>query len=868
MKLKLLGVTGWKRYLLVYIMLLVASHLVAWLFDSPINQDNGADQKVMLQVVGAQDQLHPQTVEVAYEDYFQGSKVDKPTIVLLAGGPEGPEVFDQLRPKLSTDHRVIVPHLPGYGPSEEELPDYSFQALATYSKQLVRKLGLQQVHVVGYGLGGASAIHWAHNAGEQIESITLLSSIGVQELELLGGYTLNHAVYSIQLAAVWLLHNAIPHFGLFDALSINVEYAKSYYESDQRPIRSYLEAYKKPMLILHGEEDALVPLAAAQEHHRIVPQSKLKLYQADHDLVKTHSDSVSQTIGHFIKDVGTGEALTYAEASSERIQEAEKPFSNVDFAKFKGFSLLIIMLLIVVSTLISEDLTCIGAGLLAARGLIGFWPATLACLTGIFIGDVGLYLMGRFVGRSAVRKAPFKWFISEDDLDKSAEWFHRKGPMIIMASRFLPGSRFPTYFSAGVIGAGFWMFVGYFLLAAIIWTPILVGISQLLGNELLHYFSMYQDYAIWVFLGLVALLIMIAKVFIPAFSYRGRRLLVSRYRRLTRWQYWSLFLLYIPISCYIFYLGIKHRCVTLFTLANPEIPDGGFVGESKSAILSKFDDQYVGAFKLLHVDEKAESRIQQACSFMEEYERSFPVVLKPDIGQRGKGVRIVRSKEELKEYIQQTKTDLIIQEFIGGQEYGIFYYRFPNAAKGKIFSITTKNLVYVQGDGQRTMEELILDDDTAVTLAKYHLKQHEERLYDVPEKGEQVNVVELGTHARGAVFEEGEVLKTKVLERKLNEICNHTSGFYFGRLDLKAPTEEKLKRGEGLKVIEVNGVTSESTNIYDNEYSFFKGIGILCKQWKVAFEIGNQHRRQGGTPSSFGGFLKRTFKTLLEERSR
>ncbi|WP_372633896.1 alpha/beta fold hydrolase [Fodinibius sp.] len=512
---------GWRIYLLLYAVLLLLSHLTLWLFESPVSPGDEADQRIALRAVSEERQLTDDKAVIAYEDLSGGTVAGKPAVVLLPGGPEGPEVFDPLIPRLKEDFRLIIPHLPGHARSGEQLPDYSFRALADYSRQLADTLGIERVHLVGYGLGGASAIHWAHGDTTRIQSVTLIASIGVQELELLGGYTLNHSVHGIQLGAVWLLHNAVPHFGLFQALDINVPYAKSYYESDQRPLRSYLKSYKKPMLIVHGTEDPLVPDAVAREHQRIVPHSTLQLYRADHEITETHDDSVAGDIRMFIERVEAGEARTWEDASQERLAKAAKPFSNVDFARFEGISLMVIMLIIVLATLISEDLACIGAGLLAARGLIGFWPATLACLVGIFIGDVGLYLAGRFVGRKAIRKAPFKWMFSESDLDKSAEWFKRRGPMIIIASRFLPGSRLPTYFSAGVIKAGFWMFIFYFLLAAVVWTPILVGISQLLGNELLRYFSLYQDYALWALLALILLLVIIAKAVIPAFSYRG-----------------------------------------------------------------------------------------------------------------------------------------------------------------------------------------------------------------------------------------------------------------------------------------------------------------------------------------------------------
>lgn len=859
----LAGIKGWKKFILVYGVLLLASHLVVWLIENPIEEEQTVNKQVTLQTVRADQTISDQYIQIEYQDIYKGEESNPQVLLLLPGGWEGPEVFEELIPELSSKYRVIVPHLPGFGNEEEDLPDYSFKTLSNYTNQFLDKLELSDIHVLGYGLGGASAIYLAHNYPEKLQSLTLASSIGIQELELLGSYRLNHAVHGVQLAAVWLLHNAIPHFGLTELIEIDVSYAKSHYESDQRPLRSHLKQYKKPMMILHGKEDPLVPLAVANEHYRIVPQSILKIYDADHDLVETHSDSVSQAVSEFIKSVQAGKAPISADASQARISQAQQSFSNVEFAQFTGASLAIIMIIIVLSTFISEDLTCIGAGLLAARGLIGFWPATTACLIGIFVGDMALYMAGRLFGRRAVEKAPFRWLLNERDLQKSAQWFKVKGPAIIIATRFLPGSRLPTYFSAGVLKANFWMFAFYFLLAAIVWTPMLVGISQLLGNELLRYFSLYQDYALWVFLGAIVFLIMIVKVIIPVFSYKGRRLLISRYRRLTRWEYWSPVILYTPVFFYILFLGIKYRCLTLFTAANPAIPDGGFVGESKTEILGLFNDkQSIAEYCCISSNCGQEQKKRKARQFMTEHHLSFPVVLKPDVGERGQGVEIIRNSEMLEEYFSERKYDVIIQEYIEGEEYGIFYYRRPDESEGDIFSVTTVELLCVEGDGEKTIQELVLDNDQTVSLAKFHLRKNEDRLFEIPEEGEKIPIVELGTHARGAIFGDGENLITEALVDKMNELCESASGFYFGRFDLKAPSDEHLKKGKALKIVEVNGVSSESTNIYDAKYSFFNAQKILWKQWELAFEIGEQNRQTGATVSSFFSFVKRVFKGL------
>ncbi|MDZ7680216.1 MAG: alpha/beta fold hydrolase [Fodinibius sp.] len=856
----------WQKVLLVYGVLLILSHLTIWVIGNESEKSNDTSNEVLVQTVLEDFSTSDQKVGISYDEIYTGNNPNPPVLVMLPGGPEGSDIFKALADDISKQYRVVIPHLPGLGENVDDLPDYSFKSLAIYTNQFLDKLDLNNVHVLGYGLGGASAIFLANDYPEKVQTLSLVSSIGVQELELLGSYRLNHAVHGLQLGAVWVLHNAIPHFGLLQAIDIDVSYAKSHYESDQRPLRSHLKAYQKPMLILHGKDDPLVPLAAAKEHNRIVPQSQLTVFDAGHDLIQTHSDSVAQSLQQFISDAEAGNAVSADDASQQRIAQAQKPFSNVEFAKFEGASLVIIMLIIIIGTLISEDLTCIGAGLLAARGLIGFWPATLACFTGIFAGDIALYLAGRFLGRPAVSKAPFKWVISERDLEKSARWFDARGPAIIIATRFLPGSRLPTYFSAGVIGAGFWMFVFYFILAAVMWTPMLVGISKLLGNELMHYFTVYQDYALWVFIGAVIFLIMILKVVIPLFSYKGRRLLVSRYRRLTRWEYWSPIILYAPVSCYIIYLGIKYRCLTLFTATNPAIPDSGFVGESKTDILQLFDNDYIPQHGIISSDLDGDQMLQQAEQFMMNHNLNLPIALKPDVGERGRDVSIIRDWSAMKRYFTENSDDIIIQEYIAGVEFGVFYYRMPQEPEGEIFSITEKQLPIITGDGVRTLEELILEDEQAVSLAKRHLRQNEERLYQVPEDGEEVQIVDLGTHARGAIFRDGHELITDKLQKQMNEICEPVSGYYFGRFDIKVPSARHLEEGKDLKIIEVNGVTSESTNIYDADYSFIRAQKTLMEQWRIAFEIGNQNRQEGVMPARFWPFIRRVLKSLMSSQ--
>ncbi|HKP10997.1 MAG TPA: hypothetical protein VJZ91_02765, partial [Blastocatellia bacterium] len=54
----------------------------------------------------------------------------------------------------------------------------------------------------------------------------------------------------------------------------------------------------------------------------------------------------------------------------------------------------VVMLFIAASTLVSEDLTCIGAGILVSQGRLDFLAGAFACFFGIFVGDVLLFAAG------------------------------------------------------------------------------------------------------------------------------------------------------------------------------------------------------------------------------------------------------------------------------------------------------------------------------------------------------------------------------------------------------------------------------------------------------------------------------------------
>lgn len=240
---------------------------------------------------------------------------------------------------------------------------------------------------------------------------------------------------------------------------------------------------------------------------------------------------------------------------------------------------------------------------------------------------------------------------------------------------------------------------------------------------------------------------------------------------------------------------------------------------------------------------------------MAEHGLEFPVVLKPDAGQRGSGVAVIRSDQALKAYLDRSAFTALIQEYVPGCEFGLFYYRHPDRPRGRLFSITEKRMPQVVGDGRSTVEQLILRDRRAVRMADHYLRQQLHQLERVPPAGEQIALVELGTHCLGAIFLDGSGIATEDLLDKVDRISRGYAGFFFGRYDVRVPDVATLQRGTGFKIIELNGVTSEATHIYDPRVGLVEAYRTLFEQWSIAFEIGRLNRRAGHAPARLGDLL-------------
>ncbi len=799
-------------------------------------------------------------------------------VLLLHGSPGSGGVFRRLGPALGAERRTIAPDLPGFGGSTTKIPDYSIRAHAAMTLQLLDSLAVERAHVVGFSLGGGVALEMYRADSARIASLTLLSSIGAQEYELLGEYHLNHAIHGLQLFAIWALRELVPHFGYADDAFLGYSYARNFYDTDQRPLRGILSGYPGPMLIVHGTDDPLVPAAAAEEHRRIVPQSEMVMLDGSHFMTFLEPDRIAPPIVDFLDRVEAGTATLRANADPARTAAAATPFDPSSVPPVTGFALIVTLLLIVAATFVSEDLTCIGTGLLVARGTLPWTAGVGACLAGLVVGDLLLYAGGRLLGRPVTRIAPLRWMIRQEELERACRWFTERSAALLIGGRFVPGTRLPTYVAAGVVRMPLIPFGLWIVVAAVLWTPLLVGGTALFGAAAAERIGMFQDRALpWLIATALGTLIVL-RVGVPLFSAAGRRRFLARWGRVRGWEFWPPWLFYLPVLAWGVWLAVKYRSLTVFTAANPAFPDGGLVGESKSAILGAIGDRARVARTVVAgmrvgggVDGcdvgGAEGPGVTGAGNLAAAVGGLPVVVKPDVGERGAGVAIVRSERELAARLAVREARLIVQEYVPGEELGVFYYRFPGEERGRVFGITEKRQPVVTGDGRRPLGDLVLDDRRLRCQRRVFARTLGAALDRVPAQGEQVVIEERGNHCFGCEFRDGAHLETPALAKAIDEVSRSIDGFFFGRYDIRGNTMAEIRAGR-FKVIELNGVSSEATNIYDPRGTLWAAYRTLFRQWRLAFRIGAANRALGAPATPALPLLGRLFQHFRPSGAR
>lgn len=541
-------------------------------------------------------------------------------------------------------------------------------------------------------------------------------------------------------------------------------------------------------------------------------------------------------------------------------------------------------------TFLHEDAAILAAAFLRVEQGMPLVYVYSSIFSGIIAGDIIIYGLGHFAQKNA-------WLRSKvigPKVERIKLWLETHLVRVLLLCRITPGLLFPTFVACGWFKIPFKRFVLITIISGIVYSSIVLTVIILFGDLVL----VHLDYWAWIVLLLIVVAFGIRntmkprwsktteqamgdippsflkaiKKYIPTLKHKfngmpsleGIKRVVSFAERLPN----GLF--YTPIGLRWLLLSIRYRSLTLPTVSNPMIETGGYWGESKSNIMGQVGEEqkpWLAEFATLHRNGLGvQSDFETALSLMDEKGLVFPVVVKPDVGWQGYGVRLVEDSGHLHQYISAYPAGekMLLQRPIPHDgEAGIFYVRFPGDKHGHILSVTLRYFPYVYGDGVSTLQELIKNNPRSKLRAGFYLggkSEHmgfeKEYLEMVPSEGELVRLSFIGSIRVGGLYREASHLITPEMTKRFDDIALSMPEFYFGRFDIRFESTELLKAGEGFSIIEINGAGSEAINAWDPEVSIFKLYRELFKTQSILFKVSALNRSRGYQPMGLIEFLK------------
>lgn len=541
-------------------------------------------------------------------------------------------------------------------------------------------------------------------------------------------------------------------------------------------------------------------------------------------------------------------------------------------------------------TFIHEDAAILAAAFSTVEHKLPVWMAYVTVYLGIVTGDLLIYSLGHLAQRN-------NWLRSKiigPKVERLKLWLETHLVRVLVLCRITPGLLFPTFVACGWFRIPFTRFATVSILAGAVYSSVVLTLVMLFGGLVLNHLG----YWAW---GLAAFVIVVFairnsfksrwskttekamgdlppsflsvfKKYMPDLKHRfhGMPSLDDLKKRVGQAEHIPNAILYIPVGLYYIFLGLRYHSLTLPSASNPNIETGGFMGESKASVMQMVGNNqqsWIAEFVTMHRNGiPGERDLENALALMKEKKLEFPVVAKPDIGWNGYGVQLVEDSSHLLKYISDFPHDenIILQRPVPYDgEAGIFYVRIPGEPKGKIYSITLRYFPFVTGDGKSTLRELIRNDQRTKLRADYYLGSKSEHvgfgdddLDQVPSPGELIRLSFIGSLRVGGLYRNASHLITPELSDRFDKIAQSMPEFHFGRFDVRFESVEKLMKGEGFNIIEINGAGAEAIQAWDPNVRLFSLYREFFKAYRLLFKIGDLNRARGFKPATPGAFIK------------
>lgn len=317
--------------------------------------------------------------------------------------------------------------------------------------------------------------------------------------------------------------------------------------------------------------------------------------------------------------------------------------------------------------------------------------------------------------------------------------------------------------------------------------------------------------------------------------------------RLFNYEYWPMWAFYTPLIPYLLFKGIKNRNLFFYSNVNRKMDDfGGMFFDSKLVVDSKIPQKYRPFTITLPTNVNLGSL---------ETPNHFPIILKPDNAERGKGIFKIQNHEEWEKFSSHKfSCTYLIQEFVDKPlELGVFITFDAVERAYKVLSITEKKYFSVEGDGKSNIHELILKQKRGLVFYD-EIKEKSNYSFDfIPQKGEILVLHQQGNHCKGTQFVDVSYKINQKIHSTIGEWLKELEVFEYGRFDLKCDSIEDLETEQGLakvKIIEFNGIAAEPIHIYDSRIGYFNSLKIFKKHWNYLFQLSKLRKEEGIAPHS------------------
>jgi 2-hydroxymuconate-semialdehyde hydrolase len=255
-------------------------------------------------------------VKTNYQDHGQGDP-----IFLIHGSGPGVTAYANWRltmPVLAEKFRVIAPDMVGFGFTERPANvNYTMDMWVSHALNLMDELKIEKAHLVGNSFGGGLALALALKAPDRVNRLVLMGAAGTKfqltdgldavwgykgtlehMKELVGLFTFNKNLVSDDLAK--LRYEASIRPGFQEAFSAMFPAPRQRWVDALASDEGQIKTLTHETMIIHGRDDAIIPLSASLRLHDLIPKSQLHVFgQCGHWTQIEHSARFNQLLLNF-----------------------------------------------------------------------------------------------------------------------------------------------------------------------------------------------------------------------------------------------------------------------------------------------------------------------------------------------------------------------------------------------------------------------------------------------------------------------------------------------------------------------------------------------------------------------------------------